>query len=116
VLGREVGDGCTDGAPTDVVFAGQAGDGDLTGSDKESQEVSILALHPLQSELVHVALLLPDILSEEKWQKRLTGADRRTVLPLFWTHVNLYGRYSFTVSVPCEGLRLCAGRTGRSRR
>ncbi|MFJ6087982.1 hypothetical protein ACIQI8_42110 [Streptomyces sp. NPDC092369] len=26
-------------------------DGDLTGADKESQEVSMLALHPLQSSL-----------------------------------------------------------------
>ncbi|MGW8556688.1 Tn3 family transposase [Streptomyces tubercidicus] len=68
-------------------------DGDLTGSDKESQEVSMLALHLhlhlLQSALVHVnTLLLQDILSEEKWQKRLTDADRRTLSPLFWTHVN----------------------------
>ncbi|MFI2458278.1 Tn3 family transposase, partial [Streptomyces sp. NPDC019539] len=64
-------------------------DGDLTGSDKESQEVSMLALHLLQSALVHVnTLLLQDVLSEEKWQKRLTNADRRALSPLFWTHVN----------------------------
>ncbi|WP_406416653.1 Tn3 family transposase [Streptomyces sp. NBC_00842] len=38
-------------------------DGDLTGSDKESQEVSMLALHLLLSALVHVnTLLLQDIL------------------------------------------------------
>lgn len=67
-------------------------DGDLTGSDKESQEVSMLALHLLQSALVHVnTLLLQDILSEEKWQKRLTDADRRALSPLFWTHVNPSG-------------------------
>ncbi|MFD5157028.1 hypothetical protein ACFWMJ_02935 [Streptomyces hawaiiensis] len=37
--------------------------GDLTGSDKESQEVSMLALHLLQSALVHVnTLLIQDIL------------------------------------------------------
>ncbi|MFE4337100.1 Tn3 family transposase [Streptomyces sp. NPDC056831] len=66
-------------------------DGDLTGSDKESQEVSMLALHLLQSALVRVnTLLLQDILSEEKWQKRLTDADRRALSPLFWTHVNPY--------------------------
>ncbi|MFJ5898953.1 Tn3 family transposase [Streptomyces sp. NPDC093064] len=41
-------------------------DGDLTGSHKESQEVSMLALHLLQSALVHVnTLLLQDILSKE---------------------------------------------------
>jgi hypothetical protein len=29
-----------------------------------------------------------DILSEEKWPKRLTDADPRALSPLFWTHVN----------------------------
>jgi TnpA family transposase len=61
-------------------------DGDLTGSDKESQEVPMLALHLLQSASVHVnTLLLPNTLSEETWQKRLTDADRRALSPLFWT-------------------------------
>ncbi|MCX4428703.1 Tn3 family transposase [Streptomyces mirabilis] len=69
-------------------------DGDLTGSDKESQEFSMLALHLFQSALVHVnTLLLQDILSEEMWQRRLTDADRRALSPLFWTHVNPYGRF-----------------------
>ncbi|MET9110063.1 Tn3 family transposase [Streptomyces zhihengii] len=66
-------------------------DGDLTGSDKESQKVSTLALQLLQSAMVHVnTLLLQDILSKEKWQKRLTDADRRALSPLFWTCVNPY--------------------------
>lgn len=74
-------------------------DGDLTGSDKESQEVSMLALHLLQSALVHVnTLLLQDILADEKWQKRLTDADRRALSPLFWTHVNPYGRFELDMS------------------
>ena len=42
-------------------------DGGLAGSDRESQEVSMLALHLLQSALAHVStLLLQDILGEEK--------------------------------------------------
>ncbi|MFJ4916678.1 Tn3 family transposase [Streptomyces sp. NPDC088726] len=74
-------------------------DGDLTGSDKESQEVSMLALHLLQSALVHVnTLLLQEILSEEKWQKRLTDADLRALSPLFWTHVNPYGRFELDMN------------------
>ncbi|MFI9824365.1 Tn3 family transposase [Streptomyces sp. NPDC052013] len=74
-------------------------DGDLTGSDKVSQEVSMLALHLLQSALVHVnTLLLQDILGEEEWQKRLTDADRRALSPLFWTHVNPYGRFELDMS------------------
>ncbi|MFE9137662.1 hypothetical protein [Streptomyces sp. NPDC007355] len=43
----------------------------------------------LQLALVHVnMLLLQEILSEEKWQQRPTGADRRALFPLFRTHVN----------------------------
>ncbi|MFE9466709.1 Tn3 family transposase [Streptomyces virginiae] len=74
-------------------------DGDLTGSDKESQEVSMLALHLFQAALVHVnTLLLQNILREEKWQKRLTDADRRALSPLFWTHVNPYGRFELDMN------------------
>jgi hypothetical protein len=69
-------------------------DGDLTGSAKESQEVSMLAQHLLQPALVHVnTLLLQDILSEERRHKRLTDADRRALVPLFWIHVKPYGRF-----------------------
>ncbi|MFI5987351.1 hypothetical protein ACIBEA_41585 [Streptomyces sp. NPDC051555] len=40
----------------------------------------MLALLLLRSALVHVnTLLLQDILSEKKWQKRLTHADRRAL-------------------------------------
>ncbi|WP_432034996.1 Tn3 family transposase [Streptomyces cucumeris] len=75
-------------------------DGDLTGSDTESQEEgSMLALHLLQSALVHVnTLLLQDILSEEKWRERLTDADRRALSPLSWTHVNPYGRFELDMN------------------
>jgi hypothetical protein len=75
-------------------------DDDLTGSDKESWEVSMLALHLLQSALlVHVnTLLLQDILSEEKWQKRLTDADRRALSPLFWTHLNPFVRFELDMT------------------
>ncbi|MFC8290598.1 Tn3 family transposase [Streptomyces sp. NPDC057242] len=73
-------------------------DGDPTGSDKQSQEVSMLALHLFQSALAHVnTLLLQEILREEKWHKRLTDADRRALSPLFWTHVNPYGRFELNM-------------------
>lgn len=59
----------------------------------------MLALHLLQSALVHVnTLLLQNILSEEKWQKRLTEADRRALAPLFWTPVNPYGRFELDMN------------------
>ncbi|SIR58626.1 Tn3 transposase DDE domain-containing protein [Micromonospora avicenniae] len=72
-------------------------DGDLTGSDKESQEISVLAVHLLQSALVHVNTLpLQDVLSEQMWQKRLT--ERRALSLLFWTHVNTYGRFELDMT------------------
>ncbi|MFE5940811.1 Tn3 family transposase [Streptomyces sp. NPDC056470] len=74
-------------------------DGDLTGPDRESQEISMLALHLLQAALVHVnTLLLQEILTEPKWAARLTDADRRALSPLFWTHVNPYGRFEIDMS------------------
>ncbi|MFF3837760.1 Tn3 family transposase [Streptomyces sp. NPDC001930] len=42
-------------------------DGDLAGADKESQEVFVLALHLLQSALVHVnTLLMQQVLADPK--------------------------------------------------
>lgn len=96
---------------TTALRSGTGKDGDLTGSDKESQEVSMLALHLLQSALVHVnTLLLQEILSEEKWQKRLTDADRRALSPLFWTHVNPYGRFELDMDSHLEVAATAAAR------
>ena len=54
----------------------------------------MLALHLLQSALVHInTLLLQQILAEPEWSERMTEEDRRALSPLFWTHVNPYGRF-----------------------
>lgn len=67
-------------------------DGDLTGHHKETQETSMLALHLLQSSLVHLnTLLIQNMLATPGWQGRLTEADQRALSPLVWTHVNPYG-------------------------
>ena len=69
-------------------------DGDLTGSEREHQEVSMLALHLLQSALVHVnTLLMQRVLDEPGRAAELTNADRRALSPLYWTHVNPYGTF-----------------------
>jgi hypothetical protein len=73
-----------------VIFYGK--DSELTGADREHQEVSMLALHLLQSALVHVnTLLLERVLAEPQWRDTLTGVDRRALTPLFWSNVNPYG-------------------------
>jgi TnpA family transposase len=76
-----------------TVFYGK--DGDLTGPDREHQEVSMLALHLLQSALVHInTILLERVLEDPAWAGRLTDADRRGLTPLFWSNVNPYGRFT----------------------
>jgi TnpA family transposase len=67
-------------------------DGDLTGTDREHQEVSMLALHLLQSALVHVnTLLMQRVLEDPALAASLAEADRRALSPLYWSHVNPYG-------------------------
>ncbi len=52
----------------------------------------MLALHLLQSALVHVnTLLLQQILAEPECSERMTDEDRRALTPLLWTHINPYG-------------------------
>jgi TnpA family transposase len=72
-----------------------AKDSDLTGPDREHQEVSMLALHLLQAALVHLnTILVQRILADDAWSARLTNEDRRGLSPLFWAHINLYGRFT----------------------
>ncbi|MEY9963465.1 TnpA family transposase [Streptacidiphilus sp. MAP12-16] len=69
-------------------------DGALTGPGKEHADSSMLALHLLQSALVHVnTLLVEQILAEPAWAKRLSDEDRRGLTALFWSNVNPYGTF-----------------------
>ncbi|CAM5618599.1 Tn3 family transposase [Streptomyces avidinii] len=96
-------------------------DGDLADADKKSQEDSMLALHLLQSALVHVnTLLMQEVLADPKWADKLTDADRPALSPRFWTHVNPYGRFELDMN-SCLDLDLSLratvpGRTPRTMR
>lgn len=69
-------------------------DGAPTGPDKEYAETSMLALHLLQSALVHVnALLVQQVLAEPVWAKKLSDEDRRGLTALFWSDVHPYGTF-----------------------
>lgn len=75
-----------------VIFYGK--DSELTGGDRESQEVSMLAMHLLQSALVLLnTLLVQKVLAEPEWAERLTDADLRGLTPLFWSNINPYGTF-----------------------
>ena len=100
-LRREVHEGLqvveTWNSANNALFYGK--EGELTGPDREHQEVSMLALHLLQSALVYLnTRLVQNVLAEPRWDGRLTADDRRALTPLFWSHVNLYGRFSIDMT------------------
>lgn len=80
------------------------GEKDLPGADREHQEVSMLALHLLQSALVYIntilvqtilvqTILVQSVLAEPEWADRMTEPDRRGLTPLFWSNCNPFGRF-----------------------
>lgn len=75
-----------------VIFYGK--DGELTGADREHAEVSMLALHLLQSALVHInTLLLQAVLEVSEFHDLIGPNERRGLSPLFWSNINPYGRF-----------------------
>jgi hypothetical protein len=63
----------------------------------------MLTLHLLQSALVHInTMLVESILAEPAWANRLTAADRRALTPLFWTHVNPYGKFTLDMDTQLD--------------
>jgi hypothetical protein len=76
----------------DFIFYGK--DSELTGEDREDQEISMLAMHLLQSSLVLVnTLIIQQILSEPQWAGRLTERDKKALTALIWAHINPYGTF-----------------------
>ncbi|GAA3618159.1 hypothetical protein GCM10022419_124620 [Nonomuraea rosea] len=74
--------------------------GDLTGDDREHVKVSALALHLVQAAIVYLVntRMVQIVPAEPKWQKKLTDADRRGLSALFWSHLNLYGKFELDMS------------------
>jgi TnpA family transposase len=74
-------------------------EGELTGPDRETQEISMLALHLLQSALVLVNTRLIDrILSEPVWAAKMTERDLRGLTPMFWGNVLLHGVFAIDLN------------------
>ena len=68
--------------------------GEVSSNDVDAQEVAILSMHLLQSCLVYVnTLMVQEVLAEPKWHNRMTDADWRGLTPLFYLHINPYGRF-----------------------
>ncbi|MFI1933047.1 Tn3 family transposase [Streptomyces sp. NPDC020330] len=47
-------------------------------------------------------LLMQQVLADSMWADSLTDADRRALSPLFWRHVNPYGRFELDMSSRLE--------------
>lgn len=74
------------------IFYGKSGD--LAGPDREHAEISALSLHLVQAAHAYVnTIMIQIILRDPAGRDRLTDEDRRGLSALFWTHVNLYGRF-----------------------
>lgn len=85
------------------LFYGKAGD--LTGDDRENVEVSALALHLVAATITYLNThLIQTILADPAWSRRLTYADRHGLSALFWTHLNLYGRFELDMTNHMPGL------------
>jgi hypothetical protein len=54
---------------------------------------------PVQASIVYLnTRMVQIVLAEPAWQKKLTDADRRGLSALFWTHLNLYGKFELDMS------------------
>jgi len=79
------------------IFYGKRGE--VSTNDPDAQEIAILSLHLLQSCVVYInTLMAQEILAEPKWQRRMTVADWRALTPLFYGHVNPYGRFDLDMN------------------
>jgi len=76
----------------EFIFYGKGGE--FASNHLESQELSVLSLHLLQTCLVYInTLMIQSVLAQKHWEKRLTETDLRAITPLIFSHVNPYGLF-----------------------
>ena len=81
----------------DFIYYGRHGE--VSSNDVDTQEVAILAMHLLQSCLAYInTLMVQEVLSEPQWYERMTPADWRGLSPLFYLHINPYGRFDLDLN------------------
>lgn len=79
------------------IFYGRSSE--ISTNDRQSQEISVLALHLLQVCLVYVnTLMIQQILAQPDWQNRMQIEDLRALSPLLYAHVNPYGRFELNMN------------------
>ena len=100
-LRREINEGLnvveTWNSANGFIFFGKGGD--IASNRRDDQEVSVAALHLLQSCLVYVnTLMLQRVLKEDAWRERMTREDMRGLTPLVWGHISPYGRFDLDMT------------------
>ena len=80
-------------------FIFSARGGELLSNRSEDQEIAVLSLHLIQVSLALInTLMLQDVLAEEKWKASMKPEDWRGLTPLFYQHVNPYGRFTLDLT------------------
>lgn len=80
------------------IFYGKRGE--VSTNDVDAQEVAILSMHLLQSCLVYVnTLMVQEVLAEPTWFQCMTDEDWRGLTPLFYGHVNPYGKFDLDMAI-----------------
>jgi TnpA family transposase len=89
------------------IFHGKGGE--LLSNRPEDQEIAVLSLHLIQVSLALVnTLMLQEVLAEDKWKTSMKPEDWRGLTPLFYQHVNPYGRFTLdlTQRIPLSHAKL----------
>jgi TnpA family transposase len=74
------------------IFYGKGGE--IATNLLADQEITMLCLHLLQISLVYInTLMIQQVLAEPGWIARMQPEDFRALSPLFYTHINPYGRF-----------------------
>jgi TnpA family transposase len=79
------------------IFCGKSGE--FATNRIALQELSMLCLHLLQISMVYInTLMIQQVLADPDWMKRMGPDERRGLSPLFYGHVNPYGRFSLDMT------------------
>ncbi len=80
-------------------FIFSARGGELLSNRPEDQEIAVLCLHLIQVSLALInTLLLQEVLAEGTWKAPMRPEDWRGLTPLFYQHVNPYGRFTLDLT------------------
>lgn len=82
-----------------VEFIFFARNSEINSNQLANQEISILALHLLQTCLVYVNTpMIQQVLADQKWSDRMNKEDYRALTPLIYQHVTPYGAFELDMS------------------